>query len=166
MFGNAGRNSLRGPGLFTADWGLDKNFHLTERTTLQFRWEVFNVLNRVKSRKSEGRCGRSSGRANYRHLGWSANAQSAVWTGFDILDFRTSGLRRKMLNNAVPWFGLKPGALLETDVESGESDSRVPNLQFRLPQTRWGGSHREIIGSRTIPLPITLRHLHPEPFLQ
>jgi len=46
-FGNDGRNSLRGPGLFTADWGLDKNFHLTERTTLQFRWEVFNVLNRV-----------------------------------------------------------------------------------------------------------------------
>ena len=46
-FGDAGRNSLRGPGLFTADWGLDKNFHLTERATLQFRWEVFNVFNRV-----------------------------------------------------------------------------------------------------------------------
>lgn len=46
-FGNAGRNSLRGPGLFTADWGLDKNFHLAERATLQFRWEVFNALNRV-----------------------------------------------------------------------------------------------------------------------
>ena len=46
-FGNAGRNSLRGPGLFTADWGLDKNFHLTEKMNLQFRWEVFNALNRT-----------------------------------------------------------------------------------------------------------------------
>jgi outer membrane receptor protein involved in Fe transport len=46
-FGNAGRNSLRGPGLFTADWGLDKYFHFTERVALQFRWEVFNVFNRV-----------------------------------------------------------------------------------------------------------------------
>jgi hypothetical protein len=47
VFGNAGRNSLRGPRLFTADWGLDKNFHFTERVNLQFRWEVFNALNRV-----------------------------------------------------------------------------------------------------------------------
>jgi hypothetical protein len=46
-FGNAGRNSLRGPGLFTADWGLDKNFHITEKVNLQFRWEVFNALNRT-----------------------------------------------------------------------------------------------------------------------
>src|SRR5262249_7926814 len=46
-FGNAGRDSLRGPGLFTADWGLAKNFHLTERANLQFRWEVFNAFNRV-----------------------------------------------------------------------------------------------------------------------
>ncbi len=44
-FGNASRNSLRGPGLFTADWGLDKNFQITERFKLQLRWEVFNALN-------------------------------------------------------------------------------------------------------------------------
>jgi len=44
-FGNASRNSLRGPGLFTADWALDKNFQITERFKLQLRWEVFNALN-------------------------------------------------------------------------------------------------------------------------
>jgi len=44
-FGNASRNSLRGPGLFTADWGLNKNIQLTERFKLQVRWEVFNALN-------------------------------------------------------------------------------------------------------------------------
>jgi outer membrane receptor protein involved in Fe transport len=44
-FGNASHNSLRGPGLFTADWGLDKNFQLTEKVKMQLRWEVFNALN-------------------------------------------------------------------------------------------------------------------------
>lgn len=46
-FGDASRNSLRGPGYFDADWGLDKKFHLTERFDLQLRWEVFNALNRA-----------------------------------------------------------------------------------------------------------------------
>ncbi len=44
-FGNASRNSLRGPGLFTADWALDKNFQIRENLKLQLRWEVFNALN-------------------------------------------------------------------------------------------------------------------------
>lgn len=46
-FGNVSRNSLRGPGLFTANWGLDKHFQITERVDLQFRWEVFNAFNRA-----------------------------------------------------------------------------------------------------------------------
>jgi TonB dependent receptor-like, beta-barrel len=46
-FGDASRNSLRGPGYFNADWGLDKNFRMTERFNLQLRWEVFNALNRA-----------------------------------------------------------------------------------------------------------------------
>jgi hypothetical protein len=47
QFGNTSRNSLRGPGLFTANWGLDKHFRLSERFDLQFRWEVFNAFNRA-----------------------------------------------------------------------------------------------------------------------
>jgi hypothetical protein len=45
LFGNAGRNSLRGPGVFTADWSLDKRFRIKEQSSLEFRWEVFNALN-------------------------------------------------------------------------------------------------------------------------
>ncbi len=45
-FGNAGRNSLRGPDYFTADWSISKNFKIKERTGLEFRWEVFNAFNR------------------------------------------------------------------------------------------------------------------------
>lgn len=46
-FGNAGRNILYGPGLFTWDLGADKDFRMTERFGVQFRSEFFNVLNRA-----------------------------------------------------------------------------------------------------------------------
>jgi hypothetical protein len=45
QFGNAGRNSLRGPELFTADWALHKNFFVGEGRNLTLRWEVYNVFN-------------------------------------------------------------------------------------------------------------------------
>jgi hypothetical protein len=44
-YGNAGRDSLVGPGLAQFDASLKKNTPLTERTSLQFRAEFFNVLN-------------------------------------------------------------------------------------------------------------------------
>jgi hypothetical protein len=47
QFGTAGRNTLRGPNLFTADWSLDKRFAVAEHKELQLRWEVYNVLNRT-----------------------------------------------------------------------------------------------------------------------
>ncbi|MBV8476272.1 MAG: TonB-dependent receptor, partial [Acidobacteria bacterium] len=45
-FGDAGRNSLRGPNFFELDWQLAKGFKLTERVGLEIRWDVFNVINR------------------------------------------------------------------------------------------------------------------------
>jgi hypothetical protein len=46
LFGDASRNSLRGPGAFIANWSFFKNFKLNERMNLQFRWENFNIFNR------------------------------------------------------------------------------------------------------------------------
>ena len=43
--GTCGRNSLRGPGFRQLDASVIKLTKLTERLNLQFRWEVFNVLN-------------------------------------------------------------------------------------------------------------------------
>ena len=43
--GNFGRNGLRQPGISQLDMSIFKNFKLTERLTLKFKWEVFNVLN-------------------------------------------------------------------------------------------------------------------------
>jgi hypothetical protein len=44
-FGNAGRNSIYGPGMQTLDVGLQRDFILSEKVTFQFRGEFFNALN-------------------------------------------------------------------------------------------------------------------------
>ncbi len=42
------RNPFRGDGYFSWDSGLDKEFKITERAKLQFRWEMFNITNSVR----------------------------------------------------------------------------------------------------------------------
>jgi hypothetical protein len=44
-FGNSRRNSLRTPGIDTANLSAGKNFHLFENTALQFRADASNVFN-------------------------------------------------------------------------------------------------------------------------
>ena len=49
LMGNLGRNTLIGPGLMDLDFAVFKNFplrHLSETSKLQFRAEMFNILNR------------------------------------------------------------------------------------------------------------------------
>ena len=43
--GNTGYNTLRGPGERRMDFSMFKNFVITERVKLQFRWEAFNATN-------------------------------------------------------------------------------------------------------------------------
>ncbi len=47
FYGNLGRDSLTGPGLATWDLSMLKETALRERTSLQFRAELFNLLNRA-----------------------------------------------------------------------------------------------------------------------
>ena len=44
-YGNLGRGTFNGPGLAELDLSMFKNTTITERTTLQFRAEFFNILN-------------------------------------------------------------------------------------------------------------------------
>jgi hypothetical protein len=44
-FGTCGARVLRGPGLINFDAGVFRRFNITERVTLQFRGEVFNLSN-------------------------------------------------------------------------------------------------------------------------
>lgn len=44
-YGNAGRNLLAGPHLFTTDLSLFKNFRIYERARLELRFEAFKFTN-------------------------------------------------------------------------------------------------------------------------
>ena len=44
-FGSSGKNLMIGPPLNYLDTGIDKNWPILEKYTLQFRWEMFNSLN-------------------------------------------------------------------------------------------------------------------------
>ena len=46
-FGDAGRNSLRGPRFFDMDLSLSKQVEVRESLAVQFRWDVYNVFNKV-----------------------------------------------------------------------------------------------------------------------
>jgi hypothetical protein len=47
FYGNVGRNTYRGPGLATWDFSVLKDTKISERFNLQFRAELFNLLNRA-----------------------------------------------------------------------------------------------------------------------
>jgi hypothetical protein len=47
-FGSSGRNVLIGPGIANLDFALQKNSRITEKVTLQFRAESFNILNKAQ----------------------------------------------------------------------------------------------------------------------
>jgi hypothetical protein len=47
QYGNAGRNIIRGPGTIFFDASLQKEFPTFERQKLEFRADLFNVLNRA-----------------------------------------------------------------------------------------------------------------------
>lgn len=47
-FGNSGRNTYRGPGLWQADTGISKKFRVKEGMNLDFRTELFNLFNRAQ----------------------------------------------------------------------------------------------------------------------
>jgi hypothetical protein len=54
VIGNSGRNTLRGPHTTVFDAALMRDFSLTERANMQFRWEVFNVSNTAEFGQPNG----------------------------------------------------------------------------------------------------------------
>jgi len=45
QMGNSGRNILRGPGFFDADWALARDIRFGETRKLEFQWQLLNVFN-------------------------------------------------------------------------------------------------------------------------
>lgn len=53
-FGNAARNSVRGPVFWQIDFAMNKHFALTSSADIEFRLEAFNLLNRTNFRPPNG----------------------------------------------------------------------------------------------------------------
>ena len=47
MFGNAGRNILRGPGWVTFDMSVQRRVTFSDRVNATLRWDIFNMFNRA-----------------------------------------------------------------------------------------------------------------------
>jgi hypothetical protein len=54
VYGNFGRHAVSGPGSINFDVSLFKNTKLSERTTLQFRTEFFNIFNHTNFNSPSG----------------------------------------------------------------------------------------------------------------
>ena len=54
FLGDGGRNTIISPGDWNLGFGLFKNFELTERVRLQYRWEMFNAMNHANLTNSQG----------------------------------------------------------------------------------------------------------------
>jgi len=52
--GDVGRNSLRGPGFFQWDFSVMKSFDLGEKAKLQFRTDLFNIINHPNYANPDG----------------------------------------------------------------------------------------------------------------
>jgi hypothetical protein len=52
--GNMHRNNVRLPGIIVTDLAVFKNFHTTEKTSLQFRWETYNLFNHTNFKDIDG----------------------------------------------------------------------------------------------------------------
>ena len=52
--GNVGRNWLRGPGFFQWDFSAMKSFDVTEKVKLQFRTDLFNIINHPNYSNPDG----------------------------------------------------------------------------------------------------------------
>jgi hypothetical protein len=57
IWGNAGRNLIRGPRFMQLDLGVTKSFRITERVAAEFRAEVFNAANRAQFGDPSGSLG-------------------------------------------------------------------------------------------------------------
>lgn len=54
QIGNTPRTLCCGPGIANVDLGVHKSFELTERTRLEFRTEVFNLMNHTQFLNPDG----------------------------------------------------------------------------------------------------------------
>jgi hypothetical protein len=94
--GNLGRNALRGFGATQWDFAVHRDFQIRERLTLQFRAELFNVLNHPNFGQPVSDISNSSFGQSIQMLGQSLNSGNLGGGGFDAL-YQVGGPRSVQL---------------------------------------------------------------------
>ncbi len=101
---NVGRNPLRGPGYFQMDLSGMKNFALTEKVKMQFRADVFNILNHPNfSNVDTGICSTVT-YPSATSADCTANTpilQNGYWTGFGTADATVAGADGNQIGNGT-----------------------------------------------------------------
>lgn len=80
MFGYVGRNTVIGPGRNNWDLSLFKNFNLTERVGMQFRFETFNTWNHTQWHDVHTGCSDSVDFGHYCGTGSNFGQVSSAWS--------------------------------------------------------------------------------------
>ena len=83
-FGNLGRYALHGPGLQQLDFTLHKRFKIDEIRSLEFRAEVYNILNRANFNNPSATLGNSLRTGNNQLQPGQAYTQAAAGSTFGI----------------------------------------------------------------------------------
>lgn len=96
-FGTAGYNSLRGPGVANLDFSLYRSFRLTEKSSIQFRAEAFNLTNTPHF---------SNPGSNVSNLQVNPDGSVRALGGFTQIT-STSGIGREGIDERVFRFGLR-----------------------------------------------------------
>ena len=83
-FGNLGRYALHGPGLQQIDFTLHKRFKLDEIRNLEFRAEVYNILNRANFANPPATLGNALGTGTNQLQPGQPYTQAAAGSTFGI----------------------------------------------------------------------------------
>ena len=102
--GNIGRNTLRGPAFFQWDMSGMKNFPITDKVKMQFRADIFNILNHPNfSNIDTGICSSVTYpdansavcTPNTPHL------QNGIWSGFGVSSATIAGADTNQIGNGT-----------------------------------------------------------------
>ena len=114
QFGNAGRDTIPGPGLVSLNASFGRPFTFGERKSLEFRFDATNVLNQVNITG----IGTTVNAANY-GLPLTASAMRSMSVTFEVqvlMAFRTQKRDRRGMLLGLPAAGLDQAGSPERDL--------------------------------------------------
>jgi hypothetical protein len=102
--GNTGRNTLRGPAFFQWDISGMKNFPITDKLKIQFRADIFNILNHPNfSNIDTGICSSVSYPSATSAVCTpnTPTLQNGIWSGFGVSSATIAGADTNQIGNGT-----------------------------------------------------------------